>query len=898
MDSKKIIEMLNQEPEMNPDLHDGSYELMREIVESYSHVESYSVLNYKDLNAVYAMAIGTWKLNVEKKKEYVNAGHLPEDEKETMADVIDDVWDKACRGKYTNREGKGPSIGMFGTGFYSFERNTDDISCQKFIKMLVDIADLTDDNLIFERAEMIFTSSFKGMQAAAASVMLHCLKPNTFPILNANYGAGTIYKALGINTHDEGRLVNYIDNCRKIKHFRDANLKIKNYRILDNYPRVHPELFSELVQSVDKYFPSLDEYDPGITSQKYMELLQDEGVVQKKTLDTIYYIYSLGGEATCTAIANKYGNTPYHYNSNATHLAKAIQLETDCPMNSRDDNSGDRYWAILFQGRYTDKNEQGSFSWKLRQPLYEAIEELDGYGFFDDLGAEETTEMEETISKNLILYGPPGTGKTYDTVLYAVAIVEKKSVQEVQTEALSDYKSVKERFEYYKSQGRIAFTTFHQSYGYEEFIEGIRPVMDSADTQLEYSIEDGVFKDFCKKAAIPGKSKNKDDLGLNSNPYIWKVSLYGTYDNPIRQECMDNNHIRIGFSEYSEDLTEVETDEYVSPPLNAFYNKMEVGDIVLSCYTNETIDAIGVITGDVEYHREYDGYNRLRKVKWLVKGINENIVDINGGSKMVQSTVYQMKIALSDVLAIVNKYSEENNSISNYEDNYVFIIDEINRGNISKIFGELITLVEESKRIGAKEELKVKLPYSHQQFGVPKNIYILGTMNTADRSIAIMDTALRRRFSFIEMLPDSNVLRQLGNPVVYDNGISVNIADMLDIINDRITFLYDREHTIGHAFFMPLVNEPNVETLGTIFEKSIIPLLQEYFYEDYAKIQLVLGDDGKTGDLKQYQFITDEEMDANKLFETIQELDSEKKYSINYPAFHEIESYKHISKKL
>ena len=192
MDSKKIIEMLNQEPEMNPDLHDGSYELMREIVESYSHVDNYSVLNYKDLNAVYAMAIGTWKLNVEKKKEYVDAGHLPDDEKETMADVIDDVWDKACRGKYTNREGKGPSIGMFGTGFYSFERNTDDISCQKFIKMLVDIADMTDDNQIFSRAELVFTNSFRGMQAAAASVMLHCLKPNTFPILNANYGAGTI----------------------------------------------------------------------------------------------------------------------------------------------------------------------------------------------------------------------------------------------------------------------------------------------------------------------------------------------------------------------------------------------------------------------------------------------------------------------------------------------------------------------------------------------------------------------------------------------------------------------------------------------------------------------------------------------------------------------------------
>lgn len=893
MDSKEIIALLNQEPEMNPDLHDGSYELMREIVQSYSNMNDFSVLNYKDLNAVYAMALGTWKLNVEKKKEYVNASHLPDDEKQTLDDIIDDVWDKACRGKYNNRESKGPSIGMFGTGFYSFESKTDDISCQRFIELLVEISDFDDDDQIFDLCEIVLDSDLKGMQAASASVMLHCLKPMVFPILNANFGDGTIYEPLGIILNNPGKLTSYIANCRRIKEFRDANLKVKNYRILDRFPRK----YNLTIDS--KYFPSLEEYDPGITTQKYVELLQNEGVVQKQLVDTIFYIYMLGGEATCTAIANKYGNTPYHYNSNATHLAKAIQLETKCPMSSRDDNSGDRYWAILFQGRYTDKDEQGSFSWKLRQPLYEAIEELNENGFFDDFESEETKEMDETISKNLILYGPPGTGKTFNTVIYAVAIVEKKTFFDVQQEAIIDYKTVKDRFEEYKSKGRIAFTTFHQSYGYEEFIEGIKPIMDESNSDVGYSIEDGVFKDFCKRAAIPVQSDSKRDLGFNSNPNIWKVSLYGTYDNLIRQECMENNHIRIGFSDYSEDLTEEEEKgEYISPPLKAFYKKMEIGDIVLSCYTNETIDAIGVITGDVEYHDEFDGYKRLRKVKWLVKGLNENIVAINGGSKMVQSTVYQMKIAVSDVLNIVDKYSDGAGTTNSFEDNFVFIIDEINRGNISKIFGELITLVEESKRIGAPEELKVKLPYSHQQFGVPKNVFILGTMNTADRSIAIMDTALRRRFSFIEMLPDSGVLRQLGNPIVYDNGVSVNVADMLDIINERITFLYDREHTIGHAFFMPLVSNPSVETLAMIFEKSIIPLLQEYFYEDYAKIQLVLGDDGKTGDRKKYQFIADEDMDANKIFETVQELDSEKKYSINYPAFKEIECYKLISKKL
>lgn len=899
MDSRKIIELLNQEPEMNPDLHDGSYELMRKIVESYSHIDDYSVLNYKDLNAVYAMAIGTWKLRVDKKKEYVDAGHLPNDEKEIMVDIIDDVWNNACWNKYTNREGNKPSIGMFGTGFYSFEGMADDSSCQRFIELLVDISNLDDDNQIYNLCDKVFDSSFKGMQAAAASVMLHCLKPNSFPILNSNYGAGTIYSALGINLNNEGRLVNYIDNCRRIKQFRDANLNIKNYRILDNYPRLHPELFDGSGQPTDKYFPTLEEYEPGITSQKYIELFRDKNVVQKNLLDTVFYIYLIGGEATCSIVASKYGNTAPHYNANATHLAKAVQRYTNCPMSPRSDNSGDRYWAVLFQGRYTNKEEQGGFSWKLRQPLYEAISELNDQGFFDDLLPEETENMKSTISKNTILYGPPGTGKTYNTVIYAVSIIENKSFEEVRTEAATDYKTVKARYDEYFAKGQIAFTTFHQSYGYEEFIEGIRPVMSEEDNDVAYRIEPGLFKEFCDRASIPS-SLGDNDYGINKEPKIWKVSLGGARENPVRTDCLEKGHIRIGWDDYGPDvsdrLDELPTGKRV---LNAFLNIMGIGDIVLSCYSSTEIDAIGVVTGDYEWDDSYSSYRRLRKVKWLVKNIRENIVEINHGSQMTLATVYWIGISIRDVLNIVEKHLPQPSKKNNGNENkYVFIIDEINRGNISKIFGELITLIEESKRIGAPESMTVELPYSHSPFGVPNNVYILGTMNTADRSIAIMDTALRRRFSFVEMLPDSDVLRKMGNPIVYDNGISVNVADMLDIINDRITFLYDREHTIGHAFFMPLTVNSSVDTLATIFEKSIIPLLQEYFYEDYAKIQLVLGDDGKTGEKKQYQFIADEDMEANKIFETIQELDSEKKYSINYPAFREIESYKYISKKL
>lgn len=173
--------------------------------------------------------------------------------------------------------------------------------------------------------------------------------------------------------------------------------------------------------------------------------------------------------------------------------------------------------------------------------------------------------------------------------------------------------------------------------------------------------------------------------------------------------------------------------------------------------------------------------------------------------------------------------------------NRVFIIDEINRGNISKIFGELITLIEPTKRIGASEQLRASLPYSGQKFGVPDNVYIIGTMNTADRSIARIDAALRRRFSFVEMLPESAILKD----ILVDG---IDIAEMLDTLNKRITVLLDREHTIGHSYFLSLKTDPSIERLAAIFENEIIPLLQEYFYDDYEKIQLVLGDNQKPDD--------------------------------------------------
>ncbi len=498
-----------------------------------------------------------------------------------------------------------------------------------------------------------------------------------------------------------------------------------------------------------------------------------------------------------------------------------------------------------------------------------AIKALEERGVF-----REMKEANKEFDKNLILYGPPGTGKTYNSATYAVAICDNKSVDE-----LTDYDAVMARYNELKKAGRIAFTTFHQSYGYEEFIEGIKPVVDDSKQDVGYTIESGIFKQFCEDAKSAGHKTG--DAAIDAGARIWKLTIMNGDLNQVKQECFEENNVRMGFG--------MEADE-----ARSFVEDVRIGDIILSFKTRKTIDGIAIVTDDASELQDKSEYKTARPVKWLAKNIDEDITGINNGKllhRMTFAKVPNMKV--KDIIDLAKKVNPGlvNTEIEENTQPYVFIIDEINRGNISKIFGELITLIENTKRAGMEEAASAILPYSGEEFSVPSNVYILGTMNTADRSIALMDTALRRRFQFIEMMPDSDVLRKIHADKVED----LDVAAMLDKINERITFLYDREHTIGHAFFTGLKDDASLVKLQSIFEKSVIPLLQEYFYEDYQKIQLVLGDNAKSDD--RLKFILDEKVVAKNIFngnvEDVIDL-PEKRYSINKVAFGNINSYKEI----
>lgn len=415
--------------------------------------------------------------------------------------------------------------------------------------------------------------------------------------------------------------------------------------------------------------------------------------------------------------------------------------------------------------------EKNCPNFKIMQEKNDLIKENDSedeYNGDDDM----PNDTIQTQPLNQILYGPPGTGKTYHTINKALEIIDG-IVPETREEA-------KEKFEEYRKSGQIEFITFHQSYGYEEFVEGIKAIPpkekgNENGIEMIYKVVNGIFKNLCEKAIKEEVCFEKNNIDLKK--YLQIGDKLQAPRSEFQITSIDNDSIKVLISNGQEHQASINT---------------------------------------------IKEYLRLKDFSSRATGSN---------------LTYEPTIA-KHIFEKINIHQPQDNT----EKNYILIIDEINRGNISKIFGELITLIEESKRIGKDEAISVKLPYSGDLFGVPSNLYIIGTMNTADRSIALMDTALRRRFDFKEMMPRPDLLSKI---TISSDNQEINIKSLLETINKRIEYLYDRDHTIGHAYFMSLKDEKITDKkaeLDNIFRNKIIPLLQEYFYDDWEKIQIVLGD--------------------------------------------------------
>lgn len=608
---------------------------------------------------------------------------------------------------------------------------------------------------------------------------------------------------------------------------------------------------------------------------------------------------------------------------------------------------------------------------------------------------------------NQILFGPPGTGKTHSTIEASLEVLAPDFLAAHHT----DRSALKARFDELVAAGHIRFVTFHQSFSYEDFVEGLRAENDEKG-QLRYKVADGIFKMLCDAAAAKVTKQEVAPVDI-SGRRVWKMSLGNSLgdDAYIFEECVENGYALLGYGA-QQDFTRcttrqqiqeqlaanghpVDSDAYELTAVNTFVNKMAIGDLIVVTEGNLKFRAIGEISGDYRLlNREEQGdtYGQSRHVKWLrvykpslphdqlmisqfsqmtIYELKPSAIDMEKLASLLQTQVsleatnpvsspfvvgeqfgsaYVVVKATNDLLEL-KKPNEKSlplgmsllQTLANYvragllslddiRDKHVFekvpdtllepylvngynsilphlvdrlvksnstrvkttsservsvdakvlIIDEINRGNVSRIFGELITLIEPSKRAGNPEALEVMLPYSKDRLSVPANLFLIGTMNTADRSLAGLDIALRRRFTFREMPPRPELLSDVDIQ-------GVNVGQLLKVMNERIEVLLDRDHCLGHAYFMPLLEEPTLEKLASIFRSNVLPLVQEYFFEDWQRIQWVLNDHRKPQAIR---FVFRQNLNIQTLFgDGVNVSDQGGIWKVNDAAFGKIESY-------
>ncbi|MCG2462292.1 AAA family ATPase [Flavobacteriaceae bacterium F89] len=465
-----------------------------------------------------------------------------------------------------------------------------------------------------------------------------------------------------------------------------------------------------------------------------------------------------------------------------------------------------------------------TFSEILPENLSEANELLFKPYFNVEFIKDKNTNDNSSLTShelNQILYGPPGTGKTYDTINRALELCGEDLTGLCRAD-------IKARFEQKVDEGRVVFTTFHQSMTYEDFIEGIKPIEPEKEGDpVIYRVEEGIFRRLCIEASF-SLAKEKEsvatenvlDFSLVYDNFVEEIEEKLAVEEPIILATKNGGKVIIdGISQQrniiikhpGKDNTYTVSKKRLSKLHTAFPNLAEMNNI------------------DQQFRSIIGGSNST--ANWSVL----NAIRSNNPVSMETKKAVR-EYSWEDKKEVVQALKKEDYK-GKIGEPFVLIVDEINRGNVSQIFGELITLIEEDKRLGKAEAIQVRLPYSKDLFGVPPNVHIIGTMNTADRSIEALDTALRRRFSFTEMPSKPELIKTDGKA---ENGIinGIDLTLLLVAINKRIEKLLDSDHVIGHSYFLTV---KSLEGLKAIFQNKIIPLLLEYFFGDYGKIGLVIG---------------------------------------------------------
>ena len=728
--------------------------------------------------------------------------------------------------------------------------------------------------------------------------------------------------------------------CTEILLLKDKDSgKRKDYykkNLQEIYGEVNPEIFDTAWKKVDETM-KIEGSDECKKHTECIEKYQGNEEDRKQSVqnklgkgfneDT----YGIALAKTHRQVISKYREeieNSFKSVSSDDELQETIQKQIEDNFDDSVFSEALSYLKRLYKNRYKEYIRSLTKSLKgtnLEDDIKSKVQKKFGNCFREDIfeNAKNEIQREKTIKReaailsrkeqplNQILFGPPGTGKTYISIEKALDIINPLWKEE---SGKTDEGDLREHaitlYNRYVELGQIVFTTFHQSMSYEDFIEGIKPSVESTENtnsnshtiveqkspsasdmggdgqgepaptavheesaeskktnNISYSVQPGIFKEICDKALLDYlcecfcQEKRKEDYRSTDDELKRQVlELYQklTHD---KKEQPEDDDIQSIFGKTSSEGPAFNIDDLAFNKEDLVSIKKIIkeykADLQKCCYETASLQNIGDL-----FYKEYIALieEEIKKNNYyeLQSGRKITINNYPNSKKFAVTETNELPFtALQKELCSQREYKSYGSYLPLFVDDYknfvrrkktttpyVLIIDEINRGNIASIFGELITLIEDSKRLGRLNALTAKLPYSHEEFGVPDNLYIIGTMNTADRSVEALDSALRRRFVFEEMMPDSKCVPDWEENVGDENNkIAIKLREIFDTINARLRVLKDRDHQIGHSYFMNIKDDENKwEKLKEVFYRQIIPLLQEYFFNRYDLIAKVLGD--------------------------------------------------------
>lgn len=807
-----LIERLQGAKEIISSEYDGSYEIVSEIVKSYSKLSEFSICDYNDLNLVYLATVGTWKHSIDKKKEIVNKSNLPDDEKNRLIDLLDTVWKKAQNHEYKHTEqSENISVGMFGTGFYNTQTKTNPESVQKFIKLCVSLLNENNEDKAFSLVEETLKEGMNGLATGGVSQVLHCLKPYIFPILNSNQGKNNLFQKLGIQLEKVNEEKNYAANCRKIKEYRDSNFTWKNYRNFDLEDLNMEEVNEEYVnfKSMLEYFVSHLEYIQNedtsyVGYEKYIKPYVDKN--NFKMNGQGYAGHNIQNQVSKWATydcGTMFLNVDNKYGDYKTRLCYLNWEDTGVNVIAKwDENEHISGLVLHIYHQYKvgdktikDRKDIGDVKtltalglFDGNQPNNVIIEFLDNFKklletdqqqIIDELEGKKMDKQIEQLKnvKNLIFTGAPGTGKTY----YAEEIAKAMN---------AEFKIVQ----------------FHPSYDYTDFVEGLRPVEKNGT--LGFERRDGVFKEFCALAL-----KNLENSSKSKDVQEKEATVSDLIDEFISNATDDSTKFAIttGNEFYIESSDQKFI--FVKVSSNDKRNELTLQKQVLV----DLLSAEDKLTNSGKIREFY-------KRKWRTQ----------------EDSYY---------FALYEKLYEKRNSYKAAEvkqierKDFVFIIDEINRGEVSKIFGELFYAIDPGYR--GKKEKAVQTQYQNlihdgeafkDGFYVPENVYIIGTMNDIDRSVESIDFAFRRRFTWTEITAESS-LSILDNEAAWESYGAKPSDDEITKLKNRLTNLnkeissidgLNSSYHIGGSYLLKYASYNKDEAFEKLWTNHLSGVLFEY----------------------------------------------------------------------